>query len=37
MEERISDTEDTVEEIDTLFKQNIKAKNTKHPGNQGHQ
>lgn len=36
MEERTSDVEDTIEEIDTLVKETDKSKkilDTKHPGN----
>jgi hypothetical protein len=39
MEERISDIEDTVEEKDTLVKENVKFKKTsdsKYPENLGH-
>ena len=39
IEERISGTEDTIEEIDTLVKEKKQIQqilNTKHPGNLGH-
>jgi hypothetical protein len=41
MEERISDAEDSIENMDTTIKENTKCKmqkdpNSKHPGNPGH-
>ena len=35
-EERISGAEDTIENIDTIIKENEKDLNPKHPGNPGH-
>jgi chromosome segregation ATPase len=36
IEERISGAEDTIENIDTIIKENEKDLNPKHPGNPGH-
>ena len=36
MKERISGTEDSIENMETTIKENAKAFNTKHPGNPGY-
>jgi hypothetical protein len=36
IEERISDTKDTIENINTTVKENANSFNTKHPGNPRH-
>ena len=36
MEERISDAEDSIENMDTAIKEMQKDPNSKHPGNTGH-